>query len=144
MQQSSRKKILDPSAINRSIIRLAHEILERNNVVDEIILIGILTRGEPLAKRLQSHIKKISGFKIPIGTLDITFHRDDFRERFVVPQVQGTSIDDDINDKTLILVLPGVGTICLENAGNENSIISSLSRIPPSTINPPIPFNLAA
>ena len=104
MQQSSRKKILDPSAINRSIIRLAHEILERNNLVDEIILIGILTRGEPLAKRLQSHIKKISGSKIPIGTLDITFHRDDFRERFVVPQVQGTSIDEDINDKTLILV----------------------------------------
>ena len=47
-------------------------------------------------------------------------------------------------DKTLILVFPGVGTMCLENAGNANSIISSLSRIPPSTINPPIPFNLAA
>ena len=104
MSKDSRKKILDPKAINRSVIRLAHEILERNNGVDELVLIGILSRGEPLAKRLQKLIKKISGSIVPIGTLDITFHRDDFRDRFVVPQVKGTNINEDINHKTLILV----------------------------------------
>ena len=104
MSKDSRKKILDPKAINRSVIRLANEILERNNGVDELVLIGILSRGEPLAKRLQILIKKISGSIVPIGTLDITFHRDDFRDRFVVPQVKGTNINEDINHKTLILV----------------------------------------
>ena len=104
MSKDSRKKILDSKAINRSVIRLAHEILERNNGVDELVLIGILSRGEPLAKRLQNLIKKISGSSVPIGTLDITFHRDDFRDRFVVPQVKGTNINEDINHKTLILV----------------------------------------
>ena len=59
MQQSSRKKILDPSAINRSIIRLAHEILERNNEVYESNLIVIINRGETLSKLYQSNIKKI-------------------------------------------------------------------------------------
>ena len=104
MSKDSRKKILDSKAINRSVIRLANEILERNNGVDELVLIGILSRGEPLAKRLQNLIKKISGSSVPIGTLDITFHRDDFRDRFVVPQVKGTNINEDINHKTLILV----------------------------------------
>jgi len=104
MSKDSSKKILDPKAINRSVIRLAHEILERNNIVDELVLIGILSRGEPLAKRLQNHLKKISGSVIPIGTLDITFHRDDYRDRLVVPQVKGTNINEDINHKTLILV----------------------------------------
>ena len=91
-------------AINRSITRLAHEILERNNGAQGLMLIGILTRGEPLALRLQKLIKKITKIEIPIGFVDITFHRDDFRSRLVVPQVKGSNIQDSINDKVVVLV----------------------------------------
>ena len=95
---------MDSQAINRSITRLAHEILERNNGAQELMLIGILTRGEPLAIRLQKLIKRIAKIGIPIGVVDITFHRDDFRSRLVVPQVKGSNIQDSINDKVVVLV----------------------------------------
>ena len=104
MASSTTKKIMDSKAINRSIARLAHEILERNNGAQELILIGILTRGEPLAIRLQKLIKSITKIEIPIGFVDITFHRDDFRSRLVVPQVKGSNIQDSINDKVVVLV----------------------------------------
>ena len=95
---------MDSQAINRSITRLAHEILERNNGAQELMLIGILTRGEPLAIRLQKLIKRITKIEIPIGFVDITFHMDDFRSRLVVPQVKGSNIQDSINDKVVVLV----------------------------------------
>ena len=95
---------MDSQAINRSITRLGHEILERNNGAQELMLIGILTRGEPLAIRLQKLIKSITKIEIPIGFVDITFHRDDFRSRLVVPQVKGSNIQDSINDKVVVLV----------------------------------------
>ena len=98
------KNIMDSEAINRSITRLAHEILEQNHGADKLMLVGILSRGEPLARRLQLLIEKISGISSPIGFLDITFHRDDFRDRLVVPQVKGTDINDPIDDKIIILV----------------------------------------
>ena len=98
------KQIMDAESINRSITRVAHEILEHNRGPDNIILVGILTRGEPLAKRLRKLIENITNIKIPIGFLDITFHRDDFRKRLVVPQVKGTDIHDSIDDKIVILV----------------------------------------
>jgi len=96
--------IMNSESIDRSIVRLAHEILERNDGVDKLMLIGVLTRGEYIAKRLHSLIEKISGIKTPIGFLDITFHRDDFRDRLVVPQVKGTDINEPIDDKIIILV----------------------------------------
>ena len=98
------KQIMDAESINRSITRVAHEILEHNRGSDNIILVGILTRGEPLAKRLRKLIENITNIKIPIGFLDITFHRDDFRKRLVVPQVKGTNIHDSIDDKIVVLV----------------------------------------
>lgn len=98
------KQIMDAESINRSITRVAHEILEHNRGPDNIILIGILTRGEPLAKRLRKLIENITNIKIPIGFLDITFHRDDFRKRLVVPQVKGTNIHVSIDDKIVVLV----------------------------------------
>ena len=98
------KQIMDAESINRSITRVAHEILEHNRGPDNIILVGIFTRGEPLAKRLRKLIENITNIKIPIGFLDITFHRDDFRKRLVVPQVKGTDIHDSIDDKIVVLV----------------------------------------
>lgn len=104
MASSSTKQVMDATAVNRSVTRLAHEILERNGGADHIMLVGILTRGEPLAKRLQSLIQNIAETDVPIGSVDITFHRDDFRERLVVPQVKGTDIHETIDDKAVILV----------------------------------------
>ncbi len=98
------KQIMDAESINRSITRVAHEILEHNRGPDNIILVGILTRGEPLAKRLRKLIENITNIKIPIGFLDITFHRDDFRKRLVVPQIKGTNIHVSIDDKIVVLV----------------------------------------
>ena len=98
------KQVMDTVAVNRSVTRLAHEVLERNGGPDQIMLVGILTRGEPLAKRLQSLIQKIAETEVIIGSVDITFHRDDFRERLVVPQVKGTNINENIDDKVVVLV----------------------------------------
>jgi len=95
---------MDTTMVNRSITRLAHEILERNSDGATLMLIGILTRGEPLARRLKKLMNTISGVEIPIGSLHITFHRDDYRERLVVPQVKGTDIPGTIDDTTIILV----------------------------------------
>ncbi|MDP6611809.1 MAG: bifunctional pyr operon transcriptional regulator/uracil phosphoribosyltransferase PyrR [Candidatus Marinimicrobia bacterium] len=104
MASTGKKQAMDSTAINRSVTRLAHEILERNGGPDQLLLIGILTRGEPLAKRLQSLIQKITDVAVPIGSVDITFHRDDFRDRLVVPQVKGTDIHDSIDEKVVVLV----------------------------------------
>ena len=98
------KQVMNSKDVNRSVTRLAHEILERNGGADQLLLVGILTRGEPLAKRLQSLIQKIAEYAVPMGSVDITFHRDDFRDRLVVPQVKGTNINDSIDDKTVVLV----------------------------------------
>ncbi len=96
--------ILDKKTISSSIVRLSHEIYERNENLDNLVLIGIQSRGKPLAKRIQMELFKISNIKVAIGSLDITFYRDDFRERLLVPQVQGTDISFSLDDKIVVLV----------------------------------------
>jgi len=98
------RQAMDAVTVGRSITRLGHEILEANGGAENLILIGILTRGVPLARRIQTVIKKISDTEVPLGTIDITFHRDDFRERLVVPQIKGTDIQFNLDDKIIILV----------------------------------------
>ena len=96
--------IEDAVSIARQITRMSHEIVEKNGGASEVVLIGIRTRGEPLAERIQSLITSNTGYEVQLGALDITFHRDDFRERLVVPQVEGTHIDFSLDDKTVVLV----------------------------------------
>ena len=104
MTAQSVSQIMDSNSVNRSVTRIYHEIIEKNDGADDIILIGIITRGEPLAKRLKKLIDSKAGTDIPFGLVDITFHRDDFRERLVKPQVQNTTIPFSIDDKIVILV----------------------------------------
>ena len=104
MTAQSVSQIMDSNSVSRSITRIYHEIIEKNDGAEDIILIGIITRGEPLAKRLKKLIDDSTAANIPIGLVDITFHRDDFRERLVKPQVQNTTIPFSIDDKTVILV----------------------------------------
>lgn len=100
----SHKILMDAGSVGRSVTRLSHEILERNDNADEIVLIGIHNRGVPLAGRIQAKIKNISGAELSLGSLDITFHRDDYRERLVIPQVEGTDIPFSLDGKTVILI----------------------------------------
>jgi len=104
MAASVIKQLMDATSVGRSVTRIAHEILERNNGPNNIALIGIITRGEPLAKRIKKLVFDQSNEDIPIGLVDITFHRDDFHERLVVPQVKNTDIPFSLDGKSIILV----------------------------------------
>jgi len=97
---------MDADRIGRSLARIAHEILERNRGVEELALIGIRTRGVPIARRLARIIHEINGHDVPTGALDITLYRDDLMRHTVGPQplVRKTEIPFSIDDRHLLLV----------------------------------------
>ncbi len=97
-------KIIDEIGLNRTITRLAHEILERNKGSENIVLVGVRTRGEFLARRILKKIKEIDNSEPKLGILDATLYRDDFRTRLKQPQVSVTDITFDITDKDVILI----------------------------------------
>lgn len=76
-------EILDAAAINRALTRMSHEILEKNKGGENLVLIGIKTRGVPLAKSIQEKIKQIEDIEVPFGELDITMYRDDLEKRII-------------------------------------------------------------
>lgn len=96
--------IMDEKSIDRAITRTAHEILEKNKGTEDLALLGIRTRGVPLAKRILDKIKEIEGVEIPLGILDITLYRDDLSTIAKLPVVNATQIGFDINDKRLVLI----------------------------------------
>ncbi len=98
------KVIMDSETITRALSRIAHEILERNKGAKELRIIGIRRRGIHLARRLVDKIQELEGIKPPLGTLDITLYRDDFRRRSDWPSVQKTEIPFSVEDKNVILV----------------------------------------
>jgi len=97
-------KILDKDTLSRSVLRIAHEILEKNKGTTDVVLIGIRNRGAYLAKRLGDNIEKIEQAKVPVGILDITLYRDDLTLVAANPVVHKTEIDFDITNKTIVLV----------------------------------------
>jgi len=99
-----KKVILDGQAMNRALVRVAHEIVERNKGVDNVVLVGIRTRGVPLAKRIAKEIEAIENVKLPVGSLVITLYRDDLSTLAYNPVIHGTEIDFDISGKTIVLV----------------------------------------
>lgn len=96
--------IMDEKAIERAIVRIAHEIIEKNKGTDNIVLIGIKTRGWPLSLRLAKRIEEIEGSVIPVFPLDITYYRDDYDNKDVNAPVSVQKVDYDIKDKSVILV----------------------------------------
>ena len=96
--------IMDAEAMRRAIVRISHEIIERNKGVDNVVIVGIRTRGVPIAERLAAAIKDIENVELPVGMLDITLYRDDLSTLAYNPIVHGTEIDLDLNGKTVILV----------------------------------------
>ncbi|MDO5123030.1 MAG: bifunctional pyr operon transcriptional regulator/uracil phosphoribosyltransferase PyrR [Eubacteriales bacterium] len=97
-------KILDSSDIDRILLRIAHQICEKNNGVEDLCLIGIRTRGVPLAKRLAKCIGKIEGAEPLVGALDISQHRDDIEGKDKTPIVADTDVPFSIKGKTVVLV----------------------------------------
>jgi pyrimidine operon attenuation protein/uracil phosphoribosyltransferase len=98
-------EILSKDGISRSLRRISHEILERNaSSLDSLALVGVLTRGAPLARRIAENIEHFEGLKVPVGALDITLHRDDRKTRGEEPRVRGSHIPFDVAGKTVVLV----------------------------------------
>jgi pyrimidine operon attenuation protein/uracil phosphoribosyltransferase len=97
---------MDGDRMSRALTRIAHEILERNRGLDEVALVGIRTRGVPLARRLARALKEINGDDVPTGVLDITLYRDDLMRHPVGPQplVRRTEIPFSIDDRKIMLV----------------------------------------
>ena len=96
-------KLMDEKAISRAITRISHEIVERNKGVQDVVLVGIKTRGVHIAKRICKKIEQIENIKLNTGELDITLYRDDLKSINVKP-INNSNIEFDINDKIVILI----------------------------------------
>ncbi|HUX61591.1 MAG TPA: bifunctional pyr operon transcriptional regulator/uracil phosphoribosyltransferase PyrR [Ignavibacteriaceae bacterium] len=99
-----KSKLVDQKGLERIITRIAHEILERNKGSKNLVLMGMRTRGEYLARRLFEKIKEVEKIELPFGILDVTLYRDDFRVRLKQPEVSVSDITFNINEKDIILV----------------------------------------
>lgn len=95
--------IMDETAVRRALTRIAHEIVERNEGVENLAIVGIITRGDILARHLADQIREIEGVEVPMGSLDISFYRDDFATHFS-PEVHATNIPWDVDGKRIVLV----------------------------------------
>jgi len=104
MKEKIKAEILSEQDFQRIVTRLAHEILEKNRGSENLVIIGIRTRGAYLATRLSKKIEEIEGMKIPTGFLDITLYRDDFRTRLKQPAVEVTNIPFKIDEQNIVLV----------------------------------------
>ena len=100
----SSKIIMTADDIRRTLARIAHEVIEQNKTMDHLILVGMRTRGVPLARRLAANIESFEKVKIPVGALDISLYRDDLSSIDQQPVVQRTSIPAGIDDKLIVLV----------------------------------------
>lgn len=94
---------MDGEAISRAVTRIAHEVLEANKGAGDIALVGIVTRGAALAETLAQRIAQIEGTSVPVGTLDISFYRDDVATR-LSPEVHRTDIPFDVEGRDIVLV----------------------------------------
>ncbi len=104
MEFMDKTVLMDNEGIRRALTRIAHEIVEKNKGVDNIVLVGIRTRGVPIAERLAENIEKIEGKKPPVGVLDITLYRDDLSTLAYQPIVRPTELPVDITGKIVVLV----------------------------------------
>ena len=96
--------LLDNDQISKTLTRLSHEIIEKNSNLDNLALIGIRTRGDVIANRIRSIIKKITGTNLDLGSIDVTFYRDDFETNLGSPKVGPSDILFNINKKNVILI----------------------------------------
>jgi len=98
------KIVMTHEDIRRTLARIAHEIIERTRIIDNLILVGIHTRGVPLAQRLADNIERFEKAKITVGALDFSLYRDDLASLDIKPVVQHSDIPTDVDDKSIVLV----------------------------------------
>jgi pyrimidine operon attenuation protein/uracil phosphoribosyltransferase len=98
------KVIMNAEELRRAVVRISHEIVERNHGTQEVTLVGIRRRGLPLAERIRAHIAAFEGVEVPLGALDITLYRDDLQKIAQQPVVRTTEIPFDVEDKVVVLV----------------------------------------
>ena len=98
-----RSKVLDADGLRRAITRIAHEIIERNQGLDKVVVIGLQTGGLPLARRLVETLERIEGVAVPLGSLDVALYRDDIGLRPIVPETV-TDIPFDLDGRVVVLV----------------------------------------
>jgi pyrimidine operon attenuation protein/uracil phosphoribosyltransferase len=104
MKVIRRANIVTADEMRRAIIRISHEIVERNRGVDDVALVGIRRRGVPLAERIRANIRAFEGVEVPLGILDITLYRDDLKKVAQQPVVRTTELPFDVDDKFIVLV----------------------------------------
>jgi len=100
----SEKQIFNAEEIRRALVRIAHEVAERNEGVHEVILVGIRRRGVPLAERIAVALAEFEGQQVPVGQLDITLYRDDLSLRGPAPQVRKTNIRHNLTGRIVVLI----------------------------------------
>jgi pyrimidine operon attenuation protein/uracil phosphoribosyltransferase len=98
------KVIMTADDIRRTLARIAHEIIERNSVLEDLLLVGIRTRGVPLANRLAAAIKQFEDIEVPVGALDISLYRDDLSTLDTRPLIHSTDINTDVTGRSILLV----------------------------------------
>lgn len=96
--------LMDAAAVSRALARIAHEVVERNKGLDRIVVVGIKTRGVPLANRLVKELRSIEGIDVPCGTLDISHYRDDLSAITERPKVASSALDFCVDTKRILLV----------------------------------------
>jgi len=97
-------KVMDAADVRRALVRIAHEILERDEGAEGVVLVGIANRGDDLARRLAALVRSIEDVEVPVGVLDITFYRDDIGLTAEAPEVHETRIPFDVSGRTVVLV----------------------------------------
>ena len=98
------KTIINAEDMRRTLARIAHEIVERNKTAEGFVLVGVHTRGVPLAKRLQALVLSFEGVEVPCGELDISLYRDDIHALDLKPEVKRTRVPVPLNDRAVVLV----------------------------------------
>ena len=97
-------QILDEAGLQRALMRVSHEIVERNKGAESVVLVGIRRRGEPIARRIAANIRRIEGREVPCGSIDIASYRDDLSRLTEMPQLRRTELPFDVTDRDLVLI----------------------------------------
>ena len=97
-------QIMDEAAMNRALMRISHEIAEKNKGVENVQLVGIRRRGEPIAQHIRRNICRIEGIQVDCGSIDIGFYRDDLSKLSDMPEIRRAFLPFDVNDKDVVLV----------------------------------------
>ena len=98
-----KSQLMDEAAMNRALMRISHEIAEKNKGVENVVLVGIRRRGEPLAEKICENIEKIEGTAVPVGSIDIGFYRDDLTEVWTDPKVRKTELPFNVTGRDVVL-----------------------------------------